>query len=307
MTNSLDNFRPVVAFDVDGVIRVRPSDDGTLLSFPITMRQDEYPTLFHGKPRWNEAGESTSVEYFTKAGVDLLKRTACDSSFETVWATTWQRWANLYFGGPLGIPELPVAVKTLHPEGQNWYHCSPSWKSDQLSRQFDGRPLIWIDDSAPDRPDENLIYNRRPIDRAITLFYKVDGWTGLTAKDVIAIEEWLALASSPEGHKILRARRVKEEAAKRAERAKWSRENDRKHAHFKQIFAKVIELYPGQEYLARDLGSMGQHKEGLTSENVGYALKRHSIRADPDELSAKLRIRGYHRKYAKPYDYDLDF
>lgn len=303
-----NSFIPIAAFDMDGVIRVRKTDAVELISFPITMYKEEYPTLFHGKPRWDENGESTQMEHFSKPGVELLRRIAANPAMEPVLATTWQRWANHYFAKPLGIRELPVAVKTLHPEGQNWYHCSPGWKSSQLARQFDGRPLIWIDDSPTDHPGEDLIYNRRPIDRAITLFYKVDSWTGLTAKDAVAIEEWLTLASSPEGHKILRARRVKEQAAKKAQYLKWKRESLRKHAHFLEVFSRAFELFPDNEELARSLGRLAEFRDGLTSENVGYALKRAAVEADSEELSAKLRIQGFHSKRSKSYeDEETDF
>lgn len=56
--------------------------------------------------------------------------------------------------------------------------------------------------------------------------------------------------------------------------------------------------------------TMAQHKEGLTAESIRYALKRHSLRADPEELGRKLRVRGYHFKETPPSEYyedDLDF
>lgn len=308
MASISERFRPVVAFDVDGVIRVRKNDEVELITLPITMYRDEYPTLFHGSPRWDEQGEAIFPQYFSKPGVELLRKVATDESFDGFWATTWQHWANRYFGEPLGVPELPVAVKTLYPEGQNWYHCSHSWKSDQLQGQFDGRPLIWLDDSLPDRPGEELTAGRRPIDRALTLHYVVDPWTGLTTKDVEFIEEWLTLASSEEGHVELRARRAKAEAKKRAEQKRWSRENERKHRHFKEVRARALGIFPQEENLARELGSLAQHREGLTEENVGYALKRNKVEASASEVSAKLRVVGYHRRYAKPYeDEELDF
>lgn len=46
--------------------------------------------------------------------------------------------------------------------------------------------------------------------------------------------------------------------------------------------------------LARELASTAQQREGLTPENVVYALKRSGVVADAEDVSAKLRIFGYH-------------
>lgn len=319
MTVSKDlRLRPVVAFDVDGVLRVhsfaplyggleqpgsRPAQN--LFSAEVTMEKAEYPSLFHGKPHWDEDGTHSGTEHFSVEGAELIRSVVEGSRADAVWATTWQRWANTYFAPHLGIPEIPVAVETLEPEERNWAHCSPAWKSAQLSRQFDGRPLIWLDDNMPDRPSEDLIELRRPIDRALTLCYKVDGYTGITPEDVVAINAWIELASTPEGQKELRAERVRMLAERRAEYAKSDRRWARESRLFSQVAAKVEELYPGQSYLGRELGSMAKFKDGLTAESVGYALKRHSVQADAEELAAKLRVRGYHRKFAQP-DTDLE-
>lgn len=316
-------LRPVVAFDVDGVLRVRklkPTPEGftrlgdeiiqDLFPAEILMHRDEYPTLFHGAPRWDEDGTSSGTDYFSVAGAQFLRSVVEDLPADAVWATTWQRWANSYFAEHLGIPHLPVAVVTLEDPDANWFRGgSPAWKSSQLSRQFDGRPLIWLDDNMPERPYERLIELRRPVDRALTLSYRVNPLTGITPEDVEKLTAWIELASTEEGQAELRQKRRDEQAAERARWAKDQRLRERRHRIFLRTLELMEELYPGQDYFNRDVARMAEHKEGLIAENISYALKRHSLKADPDELSRKLRVRGYHFKERQPdgWDEDLDF
>ena len=159
----------------------------------------------------------------------------------------------------------------------------------------------------PDRPYERLEPQRRVSDKALTLSYKVNQFTGITPEDVAFISEWLELASTEEGQRILRQRRRDEQAAERARRAKDDRRRNRQHAIFDRTIELMEGLYPGQDYFNLEVAQLSQHKEGLTAENLGYAMKRHSIRADPEELSGKLRVRGYHFKTARPDDIDTDF
>ena len=316
-------LRPVVAFDVDGVLRVRklkPAPGGfarlggelqqDLFSAEITLHRDEYPTLFHGAPRWDEAGKSEGTDHFSVAGAKLIRSVVEDLPADAVWATTWQRWANSYFAEHLGIPHLPVAVVTLEDPDANWFRGgSPAWKASQLSRQFDGRPLIWLDDNMPERPYERLEPQRRPVDRALTLSYRVNPMAGITPEDVEKITGWIELASTEAGQEQLRQKRRDEQAAERARWAKDQRRRAREHAIFERTLALMEETFPGQEYFNRDVARMAQHKEGLTAENIGYALKRHCISASAEELGRKLRVRGYHFRERQPdpdFD-DLDF
>lgn len=303
-------LRPVVAFDVDGVLRVRklkPTPEGfarlgdeivqNLFPAEIALAQDEYPTLFHGKPRWDEDGKAIGTDYFSVEGAELIRSIVAHPQADAVWATTWQRWANHYFAEHLGIPHLPVAVVTLEDPDANWFRGgSPAWKASQLARQFDGRPLIWLDDNMPERPYERLEPQRRPVDRALTLSYWVNPMTGITPEDAEKIQAWIELASTEEGQEQLRQKRRDEQAAERARWAKDQRRRDREHAIFKRTLALMEETFPGQDYFNRDVARTAQHKEGLTAENIRYAMKRNSITADADELGVKLRVRGYHFK-----------
>lgn len=129
---------------------------------------------------------------------DLIAR-----GIDVRWATTWQEHANTYFADILGIPPLPVAVSGSGPYG--W--TSGEWKATALARQFDGRPLLWVDDN-PGRGAHLLDQNRRPIDRALTHTHHVVNYiNGMTPNDATAMDEWITLASTPEGHQELRQRR----------------------------------------------------------------------------------------------------
>lgn len=315
-------LRPVVAFDVDGVLRVRkskPTPEGfvrlgdeivqNLFPAEIALDRDEYPTLFHGKPRWDEDGKALGTDHFSVEGAELIRSVVAHPQADAVWATTWQRWANHYFAEHLGIPHLPVAVVTLEDPSSNWFFGGPpAWKASQLARQFDGRPLIWLDDNMPERPYERLEPQRRPVDRALTLSYRVNPMTGITPEDVEKIQAWIELASTEEGQEQLRQKRRAEQAAEAARRAKDDRRRKREHAIFERTLTLMEETFPGQDYFNRDVARMAQHKEGLTAENISYAMKRHSISTNAEELGTKLRVRGYHFKERQPdEEFDIDF
>jgi hypothetical protein len=298
-------FTPVVAIDVDGVWRISPRYALDLLTrealpeyepLYTTFQQQEYPKLFHSSPYWDENGEARSRDYFSKVATAFLQEVAKDPAVEAVWATTWQRWANHYFGQALGVPKLPVAVKTLEPEHLNWFRDSPDWKAHQLATQFPGRPLIWLDDNMPVR--DRLEDLRAEDDRALTLSYRVDPTVGLTAEDIARIRGWLSLASTPEGQATLRKKRADELALLRASAAERTRKRAQERAMEDKVYTSALELFPGQEYFAREVGAAGGSPQGLTSRTIYYALKRHSLTGDPGTLSAKLRVPGYHREEA---------
>lgn len=288
-------YRPVVAFDVDGVLRVfkQPDDKVELVAAQITMFREEYPDVFHGKPKWGPYGESTYLEHFSTAGMALIQSIVANPAADAVWATTWQRWANYYFASVLGVPELPVAVKTLEPLEANRFHCSPAWKAHQLSRQFDGRPLIWIDDNMPDRYYEMLEGQRRPQDRALTLTYKVNSYTGITLEDAVNIEAWIEKASTPEGQKELRAERAAMLRKQRAEKARIIRKNNREDRMFDRTRARVLEMLPNDDSLAVTLAYLFSMTPSGSPhvEDVKNALKREGVEANAEELIRVIKAR----------------
>lgn len=291
-----DKFRPIVAFDVDGVLRVSKLDnlpDPTLFAAEITMHKDEYPDIYHGAPKWDEDGTSKRLNHFSIAGKQFLNDLIEEDKTTPVFATTWQRWANTYFGSVLEIPKLPVAVKTLFPDSLNYQHCSPSWKTNQLARQFDGRPLIWIDDNMTDRPGEDLAELRRPVDRALTCSWEVNRYTGITESDVKHIRYWLELASTPEGHVELRENRNKKMKREKLQREKWERQRNSEKKAYDIVLAKLEEIFPDQSYFTRDLANSARHQT-FDEDSVSWTMKRHNIVGNADELFQKIRIPRYH-------------
>jgi hypothetical protein len=207
------SLSPVVAIDIDGVFRIRHDplfDVPGAFSHEVTYRQGDYPTIFHGQPYFED--------WFSGVGA-AWARTLIDRGVEVVLATTWQHWANTYFGEILGLPELPVAVKEIGDD--QWHHCSPGWKSRQLARQFNGRPLMWVDDNKWDRQDESLVQNRLPKDRALTHFQQPFPGTGIEASDVTEMDAWLELASTTEGQAELRAQRRRKKNRDVAADRRW--------------------------------------------------------------------------------------
>lgn len=102
-----DLYRPVVAIDIDGVLRldVRPGRPEPESGYPVrlTLRRDAYPTFFHRPPDWSEDGTSTGTHWLSGIGADWI-RSLLERGVEVVWATTWQEYANVYFADPLGVP-----------------------------------------------------------------------------------------------------------------------------------------------------------------------------------------------------------
>lgn len=289
-----DAFRPVVAIDVDGVLRIHGEErleQPQLLAREITYYQNEYPDLFHGKPRWDDSHKISHVDTFSKEAVELILELAEDPRVDLVWATTWQHYANRYFGQALGLPHIPVAVKTLEPRESNYFHCSPAWKTAQLARQFDGRPLIWLDDNMPDRPGEDLADQRLPEDRALTRSYAVNPFDGITGEDRANILAWIDQTTSVEGRAYLQLA----EEAKLEEQRRWLKERRLAHQISEDAVEKVLERYPDQPHFARSLAGVARHRTGLSIPTIELYLKRHSLRGNAEELFDALWIDSYHR------------
>jgi len=213
-----DNSRPVVALDVDGVIRVIPRLERDRYGMPIGYREPvntdiaevtvleggELDTLFHHL----EAG---SFPVYLARGAGAWIRSLLDRGIDVVWATTWMEHANVHIAPLLGIPELPVAVKLS--EGLPVFRGdSARWKLFQLARSFPGRPLVWVDDNPPwDGRTAALAHERVALgDDGVSLMVTPDVYTGLTQTHMDEIDAWLKLVSTPEGRAQIRAERERE-------------------------------------------------------------------------------------------------
>lgn len=205
----VDRFRPVVAIDIDGVLRlaVPPEGPGPEGAYPveITMRRGAYPHAYHRSPGWTSNGTSTGTYWLSGIGAEWI-RSLLERGVEVVWATTWQEYANVYFAPVLGIPELPVAVTGRQVHGWD----SSDWKSVRLRERFPGRPLVWVDDNPVTNGTFAIDHMRAPRDRALAYFHWVARpQAGIRIHDIAAVEAWVTLASTTEGQAELRRRRRK--------------------------------------------------------------------------------------------------
>lgn len=109
MTTVSDRFRPVVALDVDGVMRIPEPRRGEVeaIRVEVTMSRNAYPRLFHRAPRWDSDGTFTGTHFFSAAGVQWV-RSLVARGVDVWWCTTWQDCANRYFSPRLELPTLPV-------------------------------------------------------------------------------------------------------------------------------------------------------------------------------------------------------
>lgn len=201
-------FSPVVALDMDGVLRlmVRPGSTLPYETFDaqITFRQDAYPVHFHRPFDWDENGQSIEWETFSLIGAAWV-RGLIERGIEVVWATTWQEHANTYFADVLGVPHLPSALTHHLPR---FTEGSPSWKARNLIAAFPGRPVLWVDDNLPYFDRGYFAERRSPRDRAISEFHHItNSALGIQDQDIAWMNTWLRLASTPEGHDELRQRR----------------------------------------------------------------------------------------------------
>lgn len=223
-TDSRDT--PVVALDIDGVIRVlndRPDAVGDLRVVTVT-ESDVFTSRFHRGP---EAG---AHEVLLARGAGAWINSLLDRGVEVVWATTWEHTANRHFAPLLNIPELPVAVVSASDESASLRGGAPVWKAHQLAQRFRGRPLVWVDDDLPtlERTWERLEEIRmRTRDTAPTLTVSTLAWEGLTEEHMAEVDEGLTLALTAEGRQELHAERERELRRLRDQARRESRRRER--------------------------------------------------------------------------------
>lgn len=286
MTGASERFRPVVAIDIDGVLRlaVPPEGQGPEGAYrvEVTMRRGAYPQAYHRPPRWNRDGTATRTYWLSGIGADWI-RSLLAGGVEVVWATTWQEYANVYFAPALGIPELPVA--TTGREVHGW--DSSDWKSVRLRERFPGRPLVWVDDNPVSGDAFAIDEMRAPHDRALTYFQLIGNpREGIRADHVRSVEAWLELASTPEGQQELRRRRHKD-------RQHWQRMLDRNRhgtlaraARWKRAHRFMRTLVPsGPPHLHSQLADyMRDHTQPDVTDV--RALVEYWLRADREDQDA---------------------
>ena len=280
---SVRQLSPVVAVDVDGVLRVPNAKPGRefrddIITAEITMSSAGYPTRFHATQLWDEHDQWTETHSFSGIGAGWI-RNLIDRGVEVVWATTWQAHANTYFAPVLGLPSLPVGVV----DDDGWDRTAAGWKSRQLGSNWGGRPLLWVDDVPVLYPEPLLNERRRPVDRALTRAYIVpDRTLGISAADVQILDEWLALASTEAGQRELRRQRQLKFRRRRDRfrRERWGTEAA--YRRWRKYRVALNEVLAPATGLAGLLASeLTKHEGNLSLAEIAFLRTEWGDRADP--------------------------
>ncbi|MEV6281833.1 HAD domain-containing protein [Kribbella sp. NPDC051770] len=104
---------------------------------------------------------------------------ALGTSYELVWATSWEHGANRLIAPLLGLPELPVIV---WPEGIRSRVDQISWKSRHISEWVGERRFAWVDDEVNSFDQAYL--------KSQGLVLPIDASRGLAAEDFAVLRAW---------------------------------------------------------------------------------------------------------------------
>jgi len=157
----MDDQRPVLAVDVDGVI--------SLFGFDGPL--DQVAGRFH-------LIDGITHCISDAAGAELAKLA---ETYELIWATGWEDRANDHLPLLLGLPtELPC----LRFDGRARFGTA-HWKLEAIGEYAGSRPLAWLDDSLDESCREWAA--RRP---APTLLVPTESNVGLTSAHTEALLAW---------------------------------------------------------------------------------------------------------------------
>ena len=208
-----ERFRPVVAIEVDGLLRIPVAGDCApedVLELEITMKHELYPSASRHEPPWI-ADQWHARHWISRGGLNWVRERIAEGT-EVVWASTWGLCANHYFGEALSLPQLEVAV-----QADGGRHESISgWKAAHLAARFDGRPVLWVNDELNDSRVQTLERLCHPSDRVLTHLHCIQMGCPISASDVQTMNAWLSLTRSQEGHdELQRQRRREQDRARR--------------------------------------------------------------------------------------------
>ena len=151
-------MRPLLLLDVDGPLNPHRAD-----GIPPGYREHE---ITEGTKTWR-------LLLNPQHGVELNKLA---STFDLVWATSWEHGANRLLGPVLGLPELPtITWPDRRPVAQG------SWKAPYVAEWVGDRPFVWVGDEV----------GESEFTAEHQLVYPVDARIGLTATDFAAIRSWV--------------------------------------------------------------------------------------------------------------------
>ena len=163
----MNDFRPLLFVDVDGVLSLFGYDNGADPPGRVHM-VDGLPHCLS-----RECGE---------------RLVRLSEAFELVWATGWEERANEHLPYLLELPfrDLP----TLTFDGRAVWGTA-HWKVDAIDEYAGDRPAAWIDDSLDEACEE---WARRR--EAPSLLVKTESHVGITEEHVERLLAWAGSATA---------------------------------------------------------------------------------------------------------------
>lgn len=210
------SYRPVVALDLDGVLRIPAGEPGReirtgVMVADVTMRRASFPSYSHDEPPWDDVGEWTAPHTFSGTGAAWVRDLEA-RDIDLVWISSWGAYVNVYFAPALGLPPLPFMDGVVGLDEPNRSLSSARW----LGQQFAGRPLLWVSGAVTPETLAELRARRSPTDRARTRALLPDRYLGITSTDASTMDAWLDAAQSEQGQDELRRRDRRRTATRRS-------------------------------------------------------------------------------------------
>jgi hypothetical protein len=162
LVSTPENERPVVVFDVDGVLRV----DAEV------------------KPEGYVAQDQLPFAYNPALSIPLQGLVKVTNSY---YISSWREQCHEHIGKILGLPELDW----INSDGYEIRPGKESERAQAIAGLFTGRPVAWIDDEITEADHEWADERSRTI--APTLSMRTDPDIGLTPRGIVLVESWLAV------------------------------------------------------------------------------------------------------------------
>lgn len=166
-----DTIKPVLLVDVDGVLN------------PFQMKTRKAEGRGFSVNNIVIPGEGTFEVFISSSMMKALFE--MQETFDLVWCTTWNHWANKLILPLAGFdfPEFPVLELGVPQNVSNYLGAKPFWKTPQVVEAFTngdyaGRRFAWIDDGVSHKVDKP--YLRRYFNDHIFKLGFVNPGIGLT-------------------------------------------------------------------------------------------------------------------------------